>query len=205
MPRSKDINTYSAPERALLSPEVHARLPQSIGKFSTKKEANALRLSIYGLIGAGKRSTIYIEQINAMNLGVSNAYQLPDGSWTIDIYDKNVGYSGAGSKVAAAITDAVLSITGGVMPNIPTAGEAGPGDSVLGDPFATLPADNLSANILAHLTPGAQIAPIDPQVVALRSLGYSPSSAHRHTAPGSEGTGEAGLGDQAQGEGGESA
>lgn len=109
MARSKNINTYSIAERAMLTPQFLDSLPQLLGGFPTRASAMGGRMGVYGLIGAARASGTELERQHSYSLAVSMPVQAEDGTWGFYLSDRDAMETDAvgASTYAAAIAGAV--------------------------------------------------------------------------------------------------
>lgn len=123
MPRSKNIDTYTLSERKLLSKAFLATLPQTLHSFPSRAQAMAARLTIYGLIGAGKRSHDEEEFQGALRLSLTSpARSASTGpsaseSWEFTLYDRRASAGGATPFLAQ-----IESLTAGIEHTLPAPG-----------------------------------------------------------------------------------
>ena len=116
MARSKNINTYSVAERAMLTPQFLDSLPQLIGGFPTRAAAMGARMGVYGLIGAARASGTELERQHSYSLAVSMPVCADDGTWGFYLSDRDaldessVGASTYAAAIAAAVQKAGVTV-----------------------------------------------------------------------------------------------
>lgn len=122
MPRSLDINTYPQNERYLVSDAYIDSLPQTLSGFPSRSSAMGARISLYGLIGAARRSPSLTERNNSFRLGVGMPTQHPATLlWEFTLFDKNEGADVGGSVYQSAIANSLKAVFGDTAPPLPSA------------------------------------------------------------------------------------
>ena len=176
MPRSANLATYSAVDRAIVSDEFFAKVTTARSihtpPFTDEKAAKRFYFQVLAILRAAKATGAPNEQVNAHNLGIRMP-TLTSSGWTVEIYDKTNPHTASdplGAFILATLNN-----------SIPAAPAVSP--AIMWD----------NADLLREARENLSNTP-DSHVSAIAALGYSPKN-----APNVQATSAASKRDQTQG------